>query len=780
MPNKDLIIQIKSQYQNAGIDELRTALKSVVGEMNNMKKAGDVGSQSWNDLKTKAGVLTKEISGLGREFRGLEKDTKLSTLGLLEMGENLTVVILGFKQAITGIKNTGSELIKAANDLQSATIGLETISKFKGVEPDVAVNSVKSLDLVKNGLMTVGEASMALKNLLSSGFSLEESITLMKRFGDSASFNRQSSLEFGYAIVSATEGIKNQNSVLVDNAGVTKNLSVILREQGYSEKDLQNIQSDGNVRTALYNGLLKETQGQLGDADKYTKTFAGSQAKLNAQILTLKQNFGLMLEQALKPLLDKLVEMPPAVQAVAFALGTVVTTGIDLIPVLAQLKIAFPELANTMRSSFNGLGLIIAGELFLIIAAITAVMILVKEVNDQADRQKQYKKDRAEEEKVNANELYNKPTLKEQNNTNWNSADTEFDPVTGKRMSGTTTTGETISVVRDEARKKDDENLKKAKELVDNIGKNTKDTKGSGSSGSNGLNNVKEDLDDIQKLNKNIIDLQKEINELTSNYGAESRIVLQHNEELYKVTKERDNLISKPMGLKPITLISDIINKEDETKERTGYKKTDDKTAKEFAALQTRLNIMSDTVPSLANAFGGLFGAIASGAGSSADAFKSFLKNIVNTFITSIQAMLLAANAALVAKGITTFGLSLITDAPLLAAGWIALEAAKGMIGSFATGGRVSGAGTGTSDSILARISNGEFVVNAKATSNNLGLLQAINGNTNRNIMKYANGGQVNRNVNNNNVYVGSNIDGVQFFKINEPKYRAYKYSKRV
>ena len=45
----------------------------------------------------------------------------------------------------------------------------------------------------------------------------------------------------------------------------------------------------------------------------------------------------------------------------------------------------------------------------------------------------------------------------------------------------------------------------------------------------------------------------------------------------------------------------------------------------------------------------------------------------------------------------------------------------------FAPGGLARGPGTGTSDSILARISNGEFIVNARATRQHLGTLQAIN-----------------------------------------------------
>ncbi|UKK92055.1 hypothetical protein L7D45_09040 [Brucella pseudogrignonensis] len=44
-----------------------------------------------------------------------------------------------------------------------------------------------------------------------------------------------------------------------------------------------------------------------------------------------------------------------------------------------------------------------------------------------------------------------------------------------------------------------------------------------------------------------------------------------------------------------------------------------------------------------------------------------------------------------------------------------------------AGGGHVSGPGSSTSDSIFAKLSNGEFVVNAKATKQNRGILEAIN-----------------------------------------------------
>jgi lambda family phage tail tape measure protein len=61
--------------------------------------------------------------------------------------------------------------------------------------------------------------------------------------------------------------------------------------------------------------------------------------------------------------------------------------------------------------------------------------------------------------------------------------------------------------------------------------------------------------------------------------------------------------------------------------------------------------------------------------------------------------------------------------------GGTALLAAFALFKGFSTGGYVSGSGTGTSDSIPARLSNGEFVVNAKATKRNRQLLEAINSN---------------------------------------------------
>jgi hypothetical protein len=54
-------------------------------------------------------------------------------------------------------------------------------------------------------------------------------------------------------------------------------------------------------------------------------------------------------------------------------------------------------------------------------------------------------------------------------------------------------------------------------------------------------------------------------------------------------------------------------------------------------------------------------------------------------------------------------------------------SAFTGLAGGFADGGLINGDGTPTSDSNVALVSDGEFIVNAKAASKNRALLAAVN-----------------------------------------------------
>jgi tape measure domain-containing protein len=74
--------------------------------------------------------------------------------------------------------------------------------------------------------------------------------------------------------------------------------------------------------------------------------------------------------------------------------------------------------------------------------------------------------------------------------------------------------------------------------------------------------------------------------------------------------------------------------------------------------------------------------------------------------------------------------------------GLFSLFSGSSFLGGWASGGFVSGAGTGTSDSIMAMLSNGEYVVNAATTKRWLPFLETLNSNDGR-LPAFANGGIV-------------------------------------
>lgn len=101
----------------------------------------------------------------------------------------------------------------------------------------------------------------------------------------------------------------------------------------------------------------------------------------------------------------------------------------------------------------------------------------------------------------------------------------------------------------------------------------------------------------------------------------------------------------------------------------------------------------------------------------------------LGTLGITIPAAIAASTAAIVA--------AIAASAAASAAGG-ALGGVGGFLGVFANGGRISGPGTGTSDSIPIWASNGEYMVNAKATKKFLPVLEAINSGR---IPKFADGG---------------------------------------
>lgn len=198
-----------------------------------------------------------------------------------------------------------------AIELQNSLKGLQSI--VEGTWNDFSKAQTFIDEFTKDWLMSTAEAATSLKNLLAKWFNLKEASDLMYRFKDAAAFWRQSALTLWEAVKWATEGIKNENSALVDNAWVTKNVAAMMEDYaksiGKSYKEL----TEAEKRTAVYNWVLEETKFQTGDAAKLTEWYGWQVAKLETAKLKLSQTVGTILI----PVLTKLVEkITPIIESI--------------------------------------------------------------------------------------------------------------------------------------------------------------------------------------------------------------------------------------------------------------------------------------------------------------------------------------------------------------------------------------------------------------------------------------------------------------------------------
>ena len=165
----------------------------------------------------------------------------------------------------------------------------------------------------------------------------------------------------------------------------------------------------------------------------------------------------------------------------------------------------------------------------------------------------------------------------------------------------------------------------------------------------------------------------------------------------------------------------------DETIRQLEQQRAADTMSNERAMSMARIAIAQDMFSDLTSVVGTF-------AGEQSSAYKAMFA--VSKAVAIAQALINAPKTASDAYSAMA-GIPIVGPALGIAAAGAALTAQMAQVASirsvslpgFATGGYVSGAGTGTSDSIMARLSDGEFVVNAAATKRNRALLEAINSN---------------------------------------------------
>lgn len=189
-------------------------------------------------------------------------------------------------------------------------------------------------------------------------------------------------------------------------------------------------------------------------------------------------------------------------------------------------------------------------------------------------------------------------------------------------------------------------------------------------------------------------------------------------DETAKLERYKAFLQSKLDAYKDYAAVQELLQKDLSDAE---VEEQEEANKKKAALQEEQLKMMSDMIQTMGDGLSEFFE-------SEDKSLHSFLKSMLTSILDAIEIAVNAYFAQILAKEIASKSWGGVASAAaLMALVKAAFAGAKALVKGFSTGGYVQGAGTGTSDSIPARLSNGESVMTAKATSMFSPILSAFN-----------------------------------------------------
>ena len=223
-------------------------------------------------------------------------------------------------------------------------------------------------------------------------------------------------------------------------------------------------------------------------------------------------------------------------------------------------------------------------------------------------------------------------------------------------------------------------------------------------------NQAKEIVDEINKEFEEAEKKRRDADIMNGGTGEE--------DDAAKLERYKAFLQSKMDAYKDYAAVQEQLQKDLSDSE---VKEQEEANKKKAALQEDQLKMMSDMIQTMGDGLSEFFE-------NEDKSLHSFLKSMLTSILDAIEIAVNAYYAQILAKEIASkswFGVA--SAAALMALIKAAFAGAKALVKGFSVGGYVQGAGTGTSDSIPARLSNGESVMTAKATSMFSPILSAFN-----------------------------------------------------
>ncbi len=260
----------KLQVQIDAVDKATETLKKVQRELENLQDKTEKASKKTENAVSSNASLTKSFI-----------TANLATTAIVRT--------FGF------LKSQFEQSVEVANRYERTLTGLSVVSEAFGIAQQDAQRAAQQFSA--DGLVPLTNSAEGFKNLMASGFSLQQTIHLMDTFKNAAVYNRQGTLSMGEAVERTTQGIKFLNSQLTDSSGLGKNLDVVFKQHGMNMANVGDLTQNAAARQAIYNDFMAQGAKFMGNSELASQSAEAAQARFNMQIEQAQMLFG----QALTP-----------------------------------------------------------------------------------------------------------------------------------------------------------------------------------------------------------------------------------------------------------------------------------------------------------------------------------------------------------------------------------------------------------------------------------------------------------------------------------------------
>lgn len=242
------------------------------------------------DLKTRTEALEKGLETAKKKLQEVEHQNEQVQNSNSKLDASFIAMSAAAVASLAKIKSAVSDGINKYNSYINSMKALQKTAKAT----DNSMSDIKDTieDVNKLKLMDESDLNSSIKNLLTYGFTIEQTSDMLKVLQDAAVGNRQESYSLSEAVRVTTEGIRMENSVLSDAAGVQKNISKMYEEHAKKIGKKTDALTQAEKAQAVYNGIMEEASMFEGSAAEMTQGYQGVQAQLNATNLELSRTLG--------------------------------------------------------------------------------------------------------------------------------------------------------------------------------------------------------------------------------------------------------------------------------------------------------------------------------------------------------------------------------------------------------------------------------------------------------------------------------------------------------